>query len=172
MMALPQMNKPTSAEFRRAMSRFATGVTIVTVAQADGEPKGMTANAFASVSLEPPLVLVCVDLRARTHDLLRDAEHFGVCVLDESQQAVADFFAAPNASPEDFARLGIHFRRAATGTPYLEGCLAHLICRRVAAHRAGDHTIYLGQAEHLSAREGRPLLFYSGRYRVLAEGKT
>jgi flavin reductase (DIM6/NTAB) family NADH-FMN oxidoreductase RutF len=172
MMALPQMHKPTSAEFRRAMSRFATGVTVLTVAQADGEPKGMTANAFASVSLEPPLVLVCVDWRARTHDLLRDAEHFGVSVLDENQQAVAEFFAAPDGRPEDLARLGIRFRRAATGTPYLEGCLAHLVCRRVAAHRAGDHTIYIGQAEQLSARDGRPLLFYSGAYRSLAENGT
>ncbi len=168
MMPLSRMSKPTSAEFRRALSRFATGVTVLTVAQADGEPKGMTANAFTSVSLEPPLVLVCVDWRARTHDLLRDAEHFGVSVLDEHQQAVAEYFAAPNGRPESMARLGIGFRRAANGTPFLEGCLAHLICRRVAAHRAGDHTIYIGQAEHLASREGRPLLFFGGRYRGLA----
>lgn len=162
------MSKPSSADFRRAMSRFATGVTVLTVAQPDGEPKGMTANAFASVSLEPPLILVCVDWRARTHDLVRDAEHFAVSVLGEHQQTVAEFFAAPDARPENMARLGIRFRRAANGTPFLEGCLAHLICRRVGAHRAGDHTIYIGQAEHLSARDGRPLLFYGGRYRGLA----
>ena len=162
------MTKPTSAEFRRAMSRFATGVTILTVVQPDGEPKGMTANAFASVSLEPPLVLVCVDWRARTHDLLRHAEHFGISVLHEGQQAVAEIFAAPDGQPEAMARLGIRLRRAAGGTPYVEDCLAHLICRRVAAHRAGDHTIYVGQAEQLAAGEGRPLLFYAGRYRALA----
>lgn len=167
----PRMSTPTSAEFRRAMSRFATGVTIVTVAQEDGEPRGMTANAFASVSLDPPLVLVCVDLRAHTHDRMRDAEHFGVSVLDDTQQGVAEFFASPNNPPERLARLGIRFRRAANGTPYLEGCLAHLICRRVAAHRAGDHTIYVGQAGHLSAREGRPLVFYAGKYRRLAAGE-
>jgi len=167
----PQMSGPTSAEFRRALSRFATGVTIVTVAQEDGEPRGMTANAFASASLDPPLVLVCVDCRAHTHDRMRDAKHFGVSVLDEAQKPVAEFFAAPNSPLEQMARLGIRFRRAANGTPYLEGCLAHLICRRVAAHRAGDHTIYIGQAEHLSAREGRPLLFFAGKYRGLAGGE-
>jgi flavin reductase (DIM6/NTAB) family NADH-FMN oxidoreductase RutF len=161
------MTRPASAEFRRALSRFATGVTVVTVAQRNGGTKGMTANAFTSVSLDPALILVCVDLRARTHDLLKSARHFGVSVLDESQQGVAEFFAQQHADPAQMPELGIRFRQEANGVPYLEGCLAHLVCRRVAARRAGDHTIFIGEVEHLSCREGRPLLFYGGRYHAL-----
>ena len=127
----------------------------------------MTANAFTSVSLDPALILVCVDLRARTHALLKSARHFGISVLDETQQVVAQFFAQPHADPARMPELGIRFRHEANGVPYLEGCLAHLVCRRVAARRAGDHTIFIGEVEHLSCREGRPLLFYSGRYHAL-----
>jgi flavin reductase len=161
------MKRPANAEFRRALSRFATGVTVVTVAQRNGGTKGMTANAFTSVSLDPALVLVCVDLRARTHALLKSARRFGVSVLDESQQAFAEFFARPRADPTRMPALGIRFRHEASGVPYIEGCLAHLVCRRVAARRAGDHTIFIGEVEHLSCREGRPLLFYGGRYHSL-----
>jgi len=167
MMSLPRMTRPASAEFRRALSRFATGVTVVTVAHKKGGTKGMTANAFTSVSLDPALVLVCVDVRARTHALLKSARRFGVSVLDESQQGYAEFFARPNSDPGRMAELGIRFRRESNGVPYIEGCLAHLVCRRVAARRAGDHTIFIGEVEHLSCREGRPLLFYGGRYHSL-----
>ena len=164
------MAHTTSAEFRRACSRFATGVTVVTVGRADGEPKGMTANSFTSVSLAPPLVLVCVDLRARTHALLKRARHFGVSVLDEHQQAAAQYFAATEQDATHMAALGIRFRREANGVPYIESCLAHMICRRVGARRAGDHTIFIGEVEHLACREGRPLLFYGGKYRAMSGG--
>ncbi len=167
MMSLPRMTRPASAEYRRALSRFATGVTVVTVAQKNGGTKGMTANAFTSVSLDPALVLVCVDLRARTHALLKSARRFGVSVLDETQQAFAEYFAQAHADPARIPALGIRFRHEANGVPYIEGCLAHLVCRRVAARRAGDHTIFIGEVEHLSCREGRPLLFYGGRYHSL-----
>jgi flavin reductase (DIM6/NTAB) family NADH-FMN oxidoreductase RutF len=167
MMAVPQMTRSASAEFRRALSRFATGVTVVTVAQKNGGTKGMTANAFTSVSLDPALVLVCVDLRARTHALLKSSPRFGVSVLDESQQSFAEFFAQPYADPARMSELGIYIRHETNGVPYIDGCLAHLVCRRVAARRAGDHTIFIGEVEHLSCREGRPLLFYGGRYHAL-----
>jgi flavin reductase (DIM6/NTAB) family NADH-FMN oxidoreductase RutF len=163
------MAPTVSTDFRRALSRFATGVTIVTVSRKSGEPKGMTANAFTSVSLDPALILVCVDLRARTHNLLKAAPYFGVSVLDESQQAVAQFFAAQHPDPDKMHALGIRFHPEAKRVPYIEGCLAHLICRRVATRRAGDHTIFIGEVEHLAHREGRPLLFYSGRYHALSE---
>jgi len=112
--------------------------------------------------------LVCVDLRARTHALLKSARRFGVSVLDERQQAFAEYFADPRADPARMPALGIHILRGAGGTPYIEGCLAHLVCRRVAARRAGDHTIFIGRVESMACREGRPLLFFSGRYHGLA----
>ncbi|HMD30519.1 MAG TPA: flavin reductase family protein [Candidatus Acidoferrales bacterium] len=157
-----------NADFRRALSRFATGVTVVTVARGNGEAKGMTANAFTSVSLDPALILVCVDLRARTHSLLKTSRYFGVSVLDEHQQAVAQFFAAQHPDAEKMHALGIRFHPEAKNVPYIEGCLAHLICRRVATRRAGDHTIFIGEVEHLAHREGRPLLFFGGRYHALS----
>ena len=161
------MARPASAEFRRALSRFATGVTIVTAAQKHGGLKGMTANAFTSVSLNPALVLVCVGLQARTHAVLKIARHFGISVLDESQRAIAEYFARPESDPVQMEKLGIRIGHEANGVPYIDGCLAHLACRRVAARRAGDHTIFIGEVEHLSSREGRPLLFYGGRYHAL-----
>src|SRR5271154_7171825 len=106
-MAPRKMAPTASTDFRRALSRFATGVTVVTVARKDGEPKGMTANAFTSVSLDPALVLVCVDLRARTHNLLKTSRYFGVSVLDEHQQAIAQFFAAQHTDPAKMHALGI-----------------------------------------------------------------
>ncbi|HKO05340.1 MAG TPA: flavin reductase family protein [Candidatus Acidoferrales bacterium] len=165
------MAPSASAEFRRALSRFATGVTIVTVARKNGETKGMTANSFTSVSLDPALILVCVDLRSRTHALLKSARHFGVSVLDERQQALAEYFAKPDADPAKMPGLGIRIRRDAGGTPFIDGCLAHLVCRRVASRRSGDHTIFIGEVEYMACREGRPLLFYGGRYHGLAGAK-
>lgn len=167
MMSLLRMSRPASAEFRRALSRFATGVTVVTAAQKNGGLKGMTANAFTSVSLNPALVLVCVGLKARTHNVLKSARYFGISVLDETQQEVAEYFARPEADPALMASLGIRIGRESHGVPYIQNCLAHLACRRVAARRAGDHTIFIGKVEHLSCREGRPLLFYGGRYHAL-----
>lgn len=167
MMSFLRMKRPASAEFRRALSRFATGVTIVTAAHKNVGTKGMTANAFTSVSLDPALVLVCVALKARTHAVLKSARHFGISVLDETQKDVAEYFARPEADPACMESLGIRIRHEANGVPYVQGCLAHLVCRRVAARRAGDHTIFIGEVEHLSCREGRPLLFYGGRYHAL-----
>jgi flavin reductase (DIM6/NTAB) family NADH-FMN oxidoreductase RutF len=169
MMCALQMDSLTPADFRKVMSRFATGVTVVSVARENGEAKGMTANSFTSVSLEPMLVLVCVDCRARTHPLLEVAGHFGVSILSEHQQAAAEFFAAQDPDPASMARLGIRYRRAKNGTPLVEGALAEMVCRRIAAHPAGDHTIFIGEVEQVDFREGRPLLFYGGRYRSFGE---
>jgi flavin reductase (DIM6/NTAB) family NADH-FMN oxidoreductase RutF len=159
----------TAADFRKAMSCFATGVTVVTVDRGNGEAKGMTANSFASVSLDPLLVLVCVDCRARTHALIGTASHFGVSILAEHQQGAAEFFAAQEPDADGMERLGIRYRHAANGTPLLEDALAGLVCRRLATHPAGDHTIFVAEVEQMDFREGRPLLFYGGRYRSIGE---
>ena len=157
-------------EFRQALGHFATGVTVITIDRGQRQVHGMTANAFASVSLVPPLVLVCVDHSARSHPLLKEQKRFGVNVLKEGQEALARYFADVNQSHETAAHLGVRYSFTERGTPLLETSLAQLECALVAAHEAGDHTIFVGQVEHAATREGRPLLFYRGRYSKLETG--
>ena len=130
-------NPITPDEFRAALGRFASGVTVVTVATADGEVHGMTANAFCSVSLQPPLVLVCVDHLAETYLHLREHERFGISVLKEDQEALSEFFADPERNPDAAYRLGIEYGKMTSGTPVLRHALANLDCRKTAAHAAG-----------------------------------
>src|ERR1700679_574757 len=119
----------TQAEFRKAMGSFATGVTVITV-DYEGEVHGMTANAFASVSLNPLLVLVCVDQRARTHTHLHARKRFGMNVLAENQQTVSEYYADPNPDHRHAEReAGARFDRTQHGTPVLRGSLAYLECR-------------------------------------------
>jgi len=153
--------------YRKVMGKFATGVTVITVPSANGVVRGMTANSFTSVSLDPMLVLVCVDYRARTLALMQASDRFGISVLTEEQQPLSDYFAGSEQDAEAARRLGVRFRVSEQGTPLLEGCLATLDCCKVAAHVAGDHTIFVGEVEAMDAVEGRPLLFYSGRYHRL-----
>lgn len=154
-------------EFRKALGRFATGVAVITVAAGKGRVHGMTLNAFTSVSLEPPLVLVCVDRRARTHPLLHAGKRFGVNVLAEGQQALSEYYAHAAEDHETAHRLGARYRVTGRGTPLLDGCLAHLECRVVSSYEEGDHTIFVGEVEQVDAQEGRPLLFSAGKYRRL-----
>lgn len=157
-------------EFRKALGCFATGVTVITVARAAGAVHGMTANAFCSVSLEPPLVLVCVDHGSDTYPLLGAARRFGVSVLRDDQQAVARYFAEEEKSQQGAEELGIRYRFTARGTPLLDSALAQLDCALVAAHEAGDHTIFIGEVEEAIVAPAAPLLFYGGNYRRLNEG--
>ena len=161
----------TKEQFRQAMGCFATGVTVVTVAREGGGVHGMTANAFCSVSLDPLLVLVCVDRRARTHPILHASEHFGINVLSEEQQALAAHFARPDRDDRSAEHAGAKFFRTKRGTPLLADCIGHLECRLVKTHAAGDHTIFIGQVEHVALQDGRPLLFYRGRYESLEEAE-
>jgi flavin reductase (DIM6/NTAB) family NADH-FMN oxidoreductase RutF len=157
----------TEREFRRAMGCFATGVTIITVDD-EGEVHGMTANAFASVSLDPQLVLVCVDQRARTHAHLQAKKRFGVNVLAESQRALSEHYALPaEAQDRAEAEAGTRFERTAHGTPVLQGALAYLECRLHTVQDAGDHTIFIALVEDVVVREGDPLLYFRGMYRSI-----
>ncbi len=159
----------TTAEFRKAMGRFATGVTIVTV-DLDGEVHGMTANAFASVSLDPMLVLVCVDHTTRTHAHLHAKKRFGINVLCEDQRAISEYYASPERTHENAeAEAGARFDRTPHGTPMLHGTLAYLECRLHSAQDAGDHTIFIAEVEDVVVREGEPLLFFRGKYRKVGE---
>lgn len=154
-------------EFRQALGHFATGVTVITVAGGASQVHGMTANAFTSVSLEPPLVLVCIGHSSRTHPLLLAQKRFGVNVLREGQQAVAQYFADATQDHETPAYLGIRYRHTARGTVLLEPCLAQLECALVASHDAGDHTLFLAEVESVAVHGARPLLFYRGKYTQL-----
>jgi flavin reductase (DIM6/NTAB) family NADH-FMN oxidoreductase RutF len=157
----------TPAEFRRAMGCFATGVTIITL-DYEGEIHGMTANAFASVSLDPLLVLVCVDQRARTHAHLHAKKRFGVNVLAENQRAISEHYALPpEVQDRAEAQARTRFERTAHGTPVLEGALAYLECHLRTAQDAGDHTIFIAEVEDVVVREGDPLLYFRGKYRTI-----
>jgi flavin reductase (DIM6/NTAB) family NADH-FMN oxidoreductase RutF len=154
----------TATDFRKAMGCFATGVTIITVDR-EGEVHGMTANAFTSVSLDPPLVLVCVGHRARTHSHLHARKRFGVNVLSGSQQAISEYYARSAEAHQHAEEIGARFERTAHGTPVLEGALAYLECRLHTAQPAGDHTIFIAEVEHVEVREGEPLLYFRSQYR-------
>jgi flavin reductase (DIM6/NTAB) family NADH-FMN oxidoreductase RutF len=159
----------TPAEFRKAMGTFATGVTIITV-DLDGEVHGMTANAFASVSLDPMLVLVCVDHSTRTHAHLHAKKRFGINVLCETQRAISEYYARAERFHENAeAEAGAGFDRTRHGTPVLNGALAYLECRLRSAQDAGDHTIFIADVEDVVVREGDPLLFFRGKYRKVGE---
>ncbi len=159
----------TQDEFRRALGSFATGVTVITVDH-DGEVHGMTANAFTSVSLDPLLVLVCVDQRAKTHAHLHAKKRFGVNVLAEDQRKISEYYALPTRTHERAEQeAGARFDRTKHGTPVLHGALAYLECRLDSAQDAGDHTIFIAEVEDVVVREGDPLLFVRGEYRGLGK---
>jgi flavin reductase len=156
-------------EFRKAMGAFATGVTIITV-DLDGEVHGMTANAFTSVSLDPMLVLVCVDHSTRTHDHLHTKKRFGINVLGEDQRAISEYYARPERTHEHAeAEAGARFDRTSHGTPILHGAVAYLECRLQSSEQAGDHAIFIAEVEDVVVRDGDPLLFFRGKYRKVGE---
>jgi flavin reductase ActVB len=159
-------NPVTPDEFRAALGRFASGITVVTVDTAEGEVHGMTASAFCSVSLRPPLVLVCVDHLAETYLHLSEHETFGISVLKQDQEALSEFFADPERNPDAAYRLGIEYRKLNSGTPVLREALASLDCKKVDAHAAGDHTIFVAEVRETRLGEGAPLLYFRGRYGV------
>lgn len=149
--------------FRSALGHFASGVTIVTTCDSDGVDHGMTASAFCSVSLAPPLTLVCIEKTASLHGPIADCSHFAVNVLAQSQEALARRFAAE----EDNRFEGIGFTRGTDGVPLLDNVLAVLQCRRTATYEGGDHSIVVGEVEAANWRDDRPLLYYRGGYAAM-----
>jgi 3-hydroxy-9,10-secoandrosta-1,3,5(10)-triene-9,17-dione monooxygenase reductase component len=152
-----------SHSFRRALGQFATGVTVVTTRDAAGRPQGLTVNAFCSVSLEPPLVLVCVDQRSEVNPGLLSSRLFGVSVLAEDQEPMSRRFA--EGGNEKFS--GLPLLAGTSGVPLLPGALVHIECRVTTAHPGGDHTIYVGEVLRLAVSPGRPLLYHGSSYRRL-----
>ena len=161
----------TPHEFRAGLGRFCSGVTVITVETPSGHVHGMTASSFCSVSLRPPLALVCVDHLAETYLHLRERGRFGVSILKDEQEALSEFFADPERNPDAARRLGIHYKQMKSGMPVLADTLANLDCTVVQAHGAGDHTIFVGEVKEVSVAEGSPLLYFRGRYGPIPDGQ-
>ena len=159
----------SQAEFRKALACFATGITVITL-DSENEVHGMTANAFTSVSLDPMLVLVCVDQRARTHAHLHAKKRFGVNILSEDQRPISEYYARPTRTHDRAAEeAGAAFERTSHGTLVLCGALAYLECRLHSAQDAGDHTIFIAEVEEAVVHEGKPLLFFESKYRKIGD---
>lgn len=152
-------------KLRDALGRFGTGVTIVTTRDDHGQPVGMTASSFTSVSLDPPLVLFCPSRSADSFNSLSSGAPFVINVLSEDQQALSNRFARST----DDKWSGLEFDTWDSGAPVLRDCLANLECVMHAVHDGGDHAIVIGRVQRMShVATGRPLLYFSGNYATLA----
>ncbi len=147
------------------MGHFATGVTIITTFNRAGQMHGLTANAFTSLSLVPPLCLICVDKKAESYPSFEESKVFTVNILKDDQELLSRKFAVSGG--EKFA--GVAYRLGANRAAILDGVIAWLECRVIAAHDGGDHTIYVGEIEEAETREGKPLMFFRGGYRELGD---
>jgi flavin reductase (DIM6/NTAB) family NADH-FMN oxidoreductase RutF len=154
--------------FRDVMGTFATGVTVITL-NVDGTPRGMTANAVVSLSLDPPLVIVGVQESGSMHQFFERAEGFGVNILASDQRPISDLFASHGEPDEPMG--GFPYSAGTTGVPLLDGALVHVECRITERLPGGDHTIVIGKAVEagFGAEDVAPLLFYRGGYRQLAD---
>ena len=148
--------------FRKTLGRFATGVTVISIPHGE-HAHGMTANAFLSVSLDPPLVLISIGHRAQMHGMLGVGDCYGVSILSEDQELLSRHFGG---RPVDWLDVPFVWEQ---GMPLIRGAVAHLIARVVDVHPAGDHTLFIGQVEYLDANEGYALLFYAGAYAQLTD---
>ena len=153
-------------DFRKCCGHFATGVTVVTAKLGNGELVGVTANSFASVSLDPPLVLFCLDKSAQSFDAFSLSSHFAFNFLGANQQGVSNNFATPGI--DKFANAEFEFSEH--GIPLLKGCIAQMECKMHAIHDGGDHQIIVGLVEDLNyskADEAAPLVYFQGQYASL-----
>ncbi|HEX2251335.1 MAG TPA: flavin reductase family protein [Gemmatimonadales bacterium] len=157
------MPEVDSAQFRQLLGRFATGVAILTVTAPDRRLLGMTANSLTSVSLNPPLVSVCVDHEAEMHGVILQVDLFAINVLSSSQETLARRFADKHEDRFD----GVGYHLTPDGLILLGGALAHIECERYADYPGGDHTIVVGRVIGGSTSKGRPLLYYRGGYAAI-----
>jgi flavin reductase (DIM6/NTAB) family NADH-FMN oxidoreductase RutF len=154
----------SSDDFRCACGRFATGVAIAGAMDANGVPHGLTVNSFSSVSLDPPLILICLGHAIAAIDVFREARHFGLSVLRASQRALSERFAAPMDSRFD----SLAWRKGKTGAPLLDDALAQIECATVRRVSAGDHDIFIGEMTAAAVEEGEPLIYFASEYRKLS----
>lgn len=158
-----------SREFRRALGRFATGITVVTARAADGTIAGLTVNSFNSVSLDPPLVLWSLGRDSPSHEIFEAASHFAVNVLSSEQMEISNQFARSGGNK--FA--GVDWTPGTHGAPLLPGCCAWFECRVAARHPGGDHTIFIGEVEKIRDDVTRaPLVYFGGEYCFVTPAQT
>lgn len=150
-------------QFRAALGRFATGVTVVTTRDRSGELHGITVSAFCSVSLEPPLILICIEKATYSYSAIAECNFFAVNILANNQKNLSEQFATP--LPDKFAN--VRYYESSTGVPLLNGALANLECRLKHSYDGGDHTIFVGEVENATLNEGDPLLHFLGNYESL-----
>lgn len=153
-------------EFRAALSRFASGVTVVTTRDSSGELYGITVSAFSSVSLDPPLVTVIVDNNAGSHHAFEESGVFAVNILSGEQASVSDHFAFKHE--DKFT--GIDLMMDEHDLPWLEGCIVNMTCRLRESFVSGDHTIFVGEIEAVRTAEADPLVYFRGAYHSLDSG--
>lgn len=152
-------------DFRRALGRFASGVTVVTTRDANGRLHGITVSAFCSVSMEPPLVLVCVEKKAGSHYAFQTGKAFVVNLLAAGQEHVSNRFASRVADKFE----GVSYRSGIEDLPVLDDALANLECTLKYSYEAGDHTIFVGEIENALIADGEPLVYFHGSYRNLKD---
>jgi flavin reductase (DIM6/NTAB) family NADH-FMN oxidoreductase RutF len=148
-------------QFRQAMGKFATGVTVITT-EVGGEMHGMTANAFMSVSLHPKLVVISIGERAQMLEKIKNSKKFAVNILSEEQQEYSMIFAGQIKEKRE-----INFDNLA-GLPVLNGAITQVACEVVNEHIEGDHTLFIGKVLDIKLEEGEPLMFFNGQYRSLS----
>lgn len=151
-------------EFRSALSHFASGVTVVTTKDGSGKLYGITVSAFCSVSLAPPLVLICIEKTTGSHHAFEQSRVFVVNILGENQQHISNHFASQ--LEDKFAE--IPYRSGIEDLPVLEDALANLECRLRYSHEGGDHTIFIGEVEKATINGVEPLLYFHGNYRKIS----
>jgi flavin reductase (DIM6/NTAB) family NADH-FMN oxidoreductase RutF len=154
-----------AGDFRYVLGHFASGVTVVTTTDADDRPAGLTASAFTSVSLDPPLILICVDHKSQTYPALLERGRFAINILGVEQSDVSRRFASITLDKFD----AITWHMSPFGLPLIDGALAHLECTTANTHVEGDHTIFVGLIEHATATDGEPLMYFRGKYQRLRE---
>jgi len=151
-------------DFRNALGRFATGITVITTLGPNGKPVGLTANSFSAVSLAPPLILWCLGKHASSLPAFRDGRYFAINILEVAQRDLSHRFATP--AKNKFA--GLDWVPGIGGIPLLRGSLARFECRNAEQYDGGDHTIFVGAVERYSHTDGEPLLFNAGKYAIAA----
>ena len=152
--------KIDNLEYRKALGQFVTGVTIVTTCEIDGTPRGFTANSFTSVSLDPPLILICIGDFNESSELFKKSKHFAVNILNENQMDISNLFSSPTSKRFEKTQ----WIKGDLGSPIIKGSLAWFECKNHDQIRSGDHIILIGNVKSFKKKSGRPLGYYSGNY--------
>lgn len=166
------MMLPSSQSFKDALSRFASGVTVVTTMH-DGQPHGVTVSAFSAISADPPRVLICLNNHGRAKSFIEASGRFAVHILGERNATLGPRFARLKPGISDLFA-GVPYRAERTGAPVLDDCLAWLDCSVHSVSEVGDHTLFIGAVEAIGpgSVEGEPILYYNRGFRVLAPGNV